>query len=817
METNPRILAPGFNLLPATITSQRSIVFYQTLVLLITFSAYAAFHASRKPPSIVKSVLGSEVQLSDTELGRNSSSIDIGWAPFDGRRGPHRLGELDLGFLSAYSIGMYFAGHIGDRVDLRLFLSFGMFASGISTVVFGLGYWWKIHSFVFFLLVQIVSGLFQSTGWPCVVAIMGNWFGKSKRGLIMGIWSSHTSVGNILGSVVASSVLAFGWGWSFVLPGIFIILVGFVVFLFLIVTPEDAGLESPVRDMEMTSEAEFVIASEEIKGEEEGLLQSGSPGSSGSSAAIGFLEAWRLPGVAPYAFCLFFSKLVAYTFLYWLPFYIRHTAVGGVHLSHETAGMLSTIFDIGGVFGGISAGYISDRIEARAVTSILFLIFSVPALILYRTCGSISMYSSTGLMFISGLLVNGPYSLITTAVASDLGTQSFIKGNSRALATVTAIIDGTGSVGAAVGPLLTGYISTTGWNSVFFMLIVAILLAILFLIHLARAEINSKLSEGKWFWESMPGSSSGSLTTSVSAVPGFFDLSISVREELPAVSFIISFASRIQRIFGIIPVDNLASLSPVESSELLASFWSMTLVSVVTGFFHLTISAREELPAVSFIISFVSRIQRTFGVIPVDDLGVAGCLFYHLFRQWNPANFWRHSGQRPWWVLFLVFLTLRFLFQRSCRLSLLSSLSPELSTMNNSGESEGTSTGSSAHRGRGKKGPTMAHNISRMPEGHKIPIILNELGQPCNGTNTSKLITWIVTLARKNYTLLVTILSWPDVPQPVKEDNWKQIKAKFNIPESGKKWALEKPNQRWKGYKHNLKIDFYEKYDSEAE
>lgn len=24
------------------------------------------------------------------------------------------------------------------------------------------------------------SGLFQSTGWPCVVAVMGNWFGKSR-------------------------------------------------------------------------------------------------------------------------------------------------------------------------------------------------------------------------------------------------------------------------------------------------------------------------------------------------------------------------------------------------------------------------------------------------------------------------------------------------------------------------------------------------------------------------------------------------------------------------------------------------------------
>ena len=32
-------------------------------------------------------------------------------------------------------------------------------------------------------------------------------------------------------------------------------------------------------------------------------------------------------------------------------------------------------------------------------------------------------------------------------------------GNEKALATVTAIIDGMGSIGAAIGPLLTGYIS----------------------------------------------------------------------------------------------------------------------------------------------------------------------------------------------------------------------------------------------------------------------------------------------------------------------------------------------------------------------
>lgn len=175
-------------------------------------------------------------------------------------------------------------------------------------------------------------------------------------------------------------------------------------------------------------------------------------------------------------------------------------AVAGVHLSHKTAGNLSTIFDIGGVFGGILAGLISDMLEARAVTSIAFLLLSVPALVLYRAYGSVSMVANILLMFLSGLLVNGPYSLITTAVAADLGTQTLIRGNSRALATVTAIIDGTGSIGAALGPLLAGYISIRGWNSVFFMLILAIFCATLFLIRIARTEIKEKLSGERWFF-----------------------------------------------------------------------------------------------------------------------------------------------------------------------------------------------------------------------------------------------------------------------------------------------------------------------------
>lgn len=46
--------------------------------------------------------------------------------------------------------------------------------------VFGtLTEWLHFYNKWFYCVLWIVNGLLQSTGWPCVVAVMGNWFGKA--------------------------------------------------------------------------------------------------------------------------------------------------------------------------------------------------------------------------------------------------------------------------------------------------------------------------------------------------------------------------------------------------------------------------------------------------------------------------------------------------------------------------------------------------------------------------------------------------------------------------------------------------------------
>ncbi|KAL8064666.1 hypothetical protein ABFX02_01G106100 [Erythranthe guttata] len=494
---------PGISLIRRIRGRDWSITTYRYAVLLVTFIAYTAYHASRKPSSIVKSVLdpdpsGNSVGFRPWPAGDifikresaivNTSSVEqfefrkhMGWPPFNGKDGTSKLGGIDLAFLGCYAIGMYGAGHLGDKLDLRIFLTTGMVCSGFFVGLFGMGYFWDIHAFWFFLLMQMLAGLFQATGWPSVVAVIGNWFGKRKRGLIMGIWNAHTSIGNITGSLLAASVLQYGWGWSFILPGGFIILSGIMVFLFLAAYPEDVGFPIPNGD---------VAADEESQVSKERLLVNRE--NSVNRTSIGLLQACLIPGVIPFALCLFFAKLVAYTFLYWLPFYLSQTAIEGQYMSVKSAGNLSTLFDVGGIIGGILAGYISDKLRARATTAASFMYAAIPAILLYRKYGSISKVSNVVLMMIAGLLVNGPYALITTAVSADLGTHSSLRGDSRALATVTAIIDGTGSVGAAIGPLLTGFLSSKGWDQVFYMLIAGAFAAGVLLTHLVINEIREK-------------------------------------------------------------------------------------------------------------------------------------------------------------------------------------------------------------------------------------------------------------------------------------------------------------------------------------
>ncbi|XP_034234377.1 glucose-6-phosphate exchanger SLC37A2 isoform X2 [Thrips palmi] len=459
-------------------------LWYKSLVLVLTFMAYTCYHMNRKPISVFKNVINRNCSDLVPPPGQDIDPNDdtwCDWAPFDQEGSDGLLGALDSAFLFAYALAMFASGFVAERVNLRYFLAMGMMLSGIASYLFGLARFLDIHHLSYFVIVQVFGGIVQTSGWPGVVTVVGNWFGKSKRGFIFGVWNSHTSLGNILGTTLAGYYVERDWGLSFMMPGLVMGICGLVIFMFLAPHPVNVGCGRPTHLQESSR-----------------LLQPDGTSLSGDRPhkAIGFLGALRIPGVIEFSMSLFFSKLVSYTFLYWLPKYIK-TATS---LSPRQSADLSTLFDVGGIIGGIMAGVISDYSGMSATTCSGMFILTVPMLFMYQAYGNENMGTNILLLMLCGLLVNGPYALITTAISAELGTHHSLEGNSRALATVTAIIDGTGSIGAAIGPFVAGLVAPYGWNNVFYILMGANIMALLFLCRIVVAENQRFLRTRRGTW-----------------------------------------------------------------------------------------------------------------------------------------------------------------------------------------------------------------------------------------------------------------------------------------------------------------------------
>lgn len=502
-----------FNLIPPPFSLAR-LTYFRWLVFVLTFITYASFHASRKPISVVKNVLNRNCSglVPPPTLNTSGNIHWCDWAPFDGDNSNTLLGVLDSTYLFSYAVFMYFSGMLAERMDLRYFLALTMLGSGLFTWAFGVAYFWQIHSLAYFIVIQIVCGVFQAGGWPGVVAVMAYWQDNSKRGLIFGLWNSHTSLGNILGTLIASAFVSYNWGLSFVIPGLVIGVFGLVNFLLLTPYPADVDCPSPISlnyNVEDSDDGTAVAsggdAGNSTKDESRGLLRnSEEPGddtthhhhiscgdgeaaapttvSGESDRAVSFLQALAIPGVVPFSFSLFFAKLVSYTFLYWLPRYL-HSVAG--YSASESAN-ISTLFDVGGIVGGILAGVLSDWTRAPAIVCFILLLLAIPVMYIMQLVSTVSHLLNSIMLLSVGVLVNGPYALITTAVSADLGGSHT---TSKAMATVTAIIDGTGSVGAALGPLLAGAVSSGNhWDYVFYMLMTSNLLSMICLVSVMKQE-----------------------------------------------------------------------------------------------------------------------------------------------------------------------------------------------------------------------------------------------------------------------------------------------------------------------------------------
>ncbi|CAG5121874.1 unnamed protein product [Candidula unifasciata] len=492
---------------------------HRCAVFLLTFFSYAFFHANRKAFSNVKTSTGNVWTPSFHNATLPPLKPDKIWNShtlFNNADGAeHFQGILDTAFMAAYAVGLFLNGYIGDRVNMRILLAVGMAGTSVTVFVFGcVCEWASYYNIYFYAAVWIINGFLQSTGWPVVVACMGNWFGKSSRGVLLGLWSSCASVGNIIGALMVASVLSYGYQYAFLMTSCVLLSGSFMVFFGLVPSPEDVGLERSSDDKDDDDEQSPSINTHG-RDQKAPLLsdvpnygsassdEESSPYQVGRSinpedgvsyeiqatrpASISFWSACLLPGVIPYSLAYAFLKLVNYSFFFWLPFYLSNA----FHWSESFADKLSTLYDVAGIVGGTIAGFISDRVGKRTVLIVPMLLVSIPSLLIYSNSPN-SFSINSALMFLVGFFIGGAANLISSAVSADLGCQKQLRGNDRALATVTGVIDGTGSVGAALGQIAVPYLQTGfNWHAVFYLFMICMFLTAVCLFPLFFKEIRS--------------------------------------------------------------------------------------------------------------------------------------------------------------------------------------------------------------------------------------------------------------------------------------------------------------------------------------
>jgi len=380
-----------------------------------TWLAYAGFYLCRKNFSVLMPFLQAEVGLSKNQLA-----------------------DILFAYSLAYTGGQFVMGGLADRFTARLVVGGGLAAAAAANTLMAVA-----PSYGPLVILGLLNGLAQSTGWPGLVKLMGVWFPAAERGVVMAWWSTNYVLGGLLATVFASALVAsFAWRTAFWIPALVLAAVT-ILFLALV----------------------------------DGVRPAARPESKQAppwSAIVRRPMVWLTAAVA------FLLKVMRYSFLYWLPLYLTER----LRYRPDQAGYLSSVYELLGFGGAVMAGYASDRLAGGRrfpVSAVMLAGLAVSCFLLPRLAASGWAGSIAGIMLV-GFFTYGPDTLMQGAASQDAGTR-------RDAAATAGLICGIASVGQLAAPYLVASVATRrGWDALFYFFV-------------GTAGLGALLSAAGWKWK----------------------------------------------------------------------------------------------------------------------------------------------------------------------------------------------------------------------------------------------------------------------------------------------------------------------------
>ena len=379
-----------------------------------------------------------------------------------------QMGLLDTCYMLSYAFGNMIGGTLGDSYPLKYVVSLGLSLTALVLITISTFDYLQIHLFSLFLFTWGVNGLFQSVVRPCAVALMANWFPRLSRGSVMGIWSANTSVGDVIGAELGGLMLYAGFSWKVILLTCAFIVI-LVSFVFFIVVEDRPSLDLIAADSCCDKEFSLMVKQRSF-----------------TKHGINFFSAWRIQGVLIYSVTFACTKVLLYGMLFWLPFFLTNR----LSLTGDIVGLMTALFAIGGVLGSSVGGWVTDLVKGyRSFVLMPMVGVTIPLLFLFGIgANDTNLWLCYLIIPLLGFMNAGSSHLICTAVAADLAERSEMKRADDAKATVTGIMNGVGSLGAAAGGVLIGWLQTLCWDYVFAFLVSLSLLATVLLLIIMTTE-----------------------------------------------------------------------------------------------------------------------------------------------------------------------------------------------------------------------------------------------------------------------------------------------------------------------------------------
>jgi glycerol-3-phosphate transporter len=387
---------------------------------------YAAFYLVRQNFTMAIPFFQSELGYSKTEIGQIMTTGAI-----------------------IYGLGKGIAGLLSDKSNARYFMSAGLFLSAIVSFFLGFG-----ESWYFLLAFWVMNNVFQSMGWPPCARLLTHWFSPKEIGTKWATWNASQQIGAASCMLICGFIVQNNYNWRliFFVPSIICLFLAVFLFNRLRDTPESLGLppiEQHKKLVDLTpNQVEDSMTTKEI-----------------------FLNVIKNKLVWYVCFANFFVYIVRMSIFSWAPTFLREFKGSTLQL----AAWQTAAYDITGIFGGLIAGYLSDKFfkgHRGRVGVISMLILSGCIFWLWQSPVNSPVLHFLIMMLI-GFLVTGPQILVGVA-AADFASKRAAGAASGLTGTVGYI--GTAVTGVGIGFLVDNY----GWDKAFIFIIISAFLSVLF-------------------------------------------------------------------------------------------------------------------------------------------------------------------------------------------------------------------------------------------------------------------------------------------------------------------------------------------------